>query len=198
MSRTRSRIDILNYIVNFSTQKTYPSGGTSCVSTEWAFHGSYSGVQQPPVGSLCMLSAAPFTKYYLSWLREVKLDDNRFGCQYLLESIEDGSLCWWQNVAIFHMPKETCDSNPRWQWDDTQWEFEDRWMRACKRRDAYITLPCTPIFNGKQVTLKTRERYGLGDYQAERTFDNWKKVKVKDMLEFYDYAVANKPKFKKS
>jgi hypothetical protein len=197
--KTRARIEILNFISMFSitTHGTYDGACPMPPQKDSCFHGSYGGNQNPPIGSLCILKAAPFTKYYLSWLKEIKQNENRFAERFLLESIEDGSLCWWSNVAIFHLPLETSDAYPKWRWTDDQFDFNDKWFRAVKKRDPYMTLPCTAIFEDKIVTLSTRQRHRISDYKAEKKFDDYRKVKVKDMLDFYDDAVANVPKFKK-
>lgn len=192
----RARIEILNYILSFSTNHYYgqeKKGYTNTsIDIEKAFRGGYSTDKRPPIGSLVVLLAAPFTKYYLSWY--IQCEEGGLGGRFLLKSIEDGSLCWWTNVAFKWYPLEESNKHPQWKWSDKQFEFWDRWRRACKRRDAYITLGVMPQFTDDGgVILATRERYDLSPYKAERKFDNWKKVKFKDMLEFYDYAVESRP-----
>lgn len=195
--RNTARIEILNYITVFCTRKYFGENSFSMNDKEHSFVGDHFGNQSTiPIGSLVSLQSAPFSKYYLSWLKEVKIEDSRFRRQFLLESIEDGSLCWWSNVSIFGLPKETTDKFPEWKWTDKQFAFKKRWFNACyKKRDAYITLPMFPIFaDDGSVILKTRERYHMSDYSPEQKFDDWKKVTVKDMLDFYDKSVSNKPK----
>lgn len=190
-SYNRAKIEILNYILTFFTCKSYHT--VISPDKDRVFKSDLS--EPAPVGTLVILTSAPFTKYYLSWLVEIKKDDNQFYTQYLLKTIEDGSLCWWRNVGFDYLPLDTIEKFPQWKWSDKQFEFWERWKRACDRCDAYITLPCMPEFGDDgSVTLSTRERYGLSDYRAEQKFDNWKTMKLKDMMAFYKSAVANKSK----
>lgn len=189
-TRNRARIEILNYVVEMCTMKYFGENSFSLGRTEHSFHGSHFGEQKPPIGALCSLQSAPVSKYYLSWIREIKEGDSRFDTQYLLESVEDGSLCWWSNVSIWWLPLETTNRFEQWQWTDKQWELWDKWQRACKKRDAYIVLPVMPEFTEDGgVILRTRTRFGLDESRPERKFDNWNKLTQKQMLEFYDYAV---------
>lgn len=185
--KNKARLEILNYIICFSTYKSYQSGMNSFpLGKEQTFIGNLGEV--PPVGSLCRLTSAPFSKYYLAWMVDYRKTNG--WDEYLLESIEDGSLCWWSNVGIDYYHPETVKNFPQWRWTDKQFEFHDKWKRACKRRDAYIVLPAMSEFTGEfGVTLNTRIRYGLSTESQSKTFPDYRKVKVKDMLEFYDYAV---------
>lgn len=125
-TRNISRIKILNHVIQFCTIKCFGDNSFSMGMKCNSFHGTYLDKQEPPIGSLCILQSAPTTKYYLGWLKEIKPADSRFSVQYLLESIEDGDLCWWSNVGIFHMPLETTNKYPEWHWTDKQWEFKER------------------------------------------------------------------------
>lgn len=188
-----ARLEILNFIVSTCTVKCFGENSFSMGNKDRSFHGTYLNEQRPPIGSLVILNAAPYTKYYLGWLRDIKQDDSRYSVQYLIESIEDGDTCWWNNVSIFYLPLEVTQNNFHWQWTDRQFEFKERWFNACnKKRDAYITLPCFPIFlEDGGVILQTRTRFGLNDKKKNpsRQFKNWKKVTIKEMLDFYDAAV---------
>lgn len=178
----RAKIEILNYIVCFSTYTSYDSGINSFpLSRDCTFMGN----GEPEKGDLIKLSCAGFSKYYLSWLIEIR--ERNGWREYLLKSIEDGSLCWWSNVGIHYYSREGIEKFPNWKWNDAQFEFADKWQRACKRRDAYILLPTNPKFNEDgSVILRCRVRYGLNPYSPEKTFPNWRKMKVSEMLEFYD------------
>lgn len=194
-TRNRARIEIMNALVNFCLPKCFGPNSFSIHNKEWAFYGSHFDEQNPPINSLCMLNSAPFTKFYLGWLKEIKAGGNRYDTQYLIESIEDGQLCWWRNISIWHLPLETSNQFSNWKWTDAQFAFNDRWNKALKRKDAYITLGRPPIFDDKGgVTLGTRTRFGWDDYRPEKYFPNWKKITQKQMLEFYDECVANNPK----
>jgi hypothetical protein len=189
----RSRIEILNYIIVFSTGKVYGPPqqqmySNNHISTENSFYGSYGEDSGIPISSLVMLTSAPFTKWYLSWLIE-KDPTKGYGGSWLLQSIEDGSLIWWSNVSIFAYPKETSDKFPQWKWDDAKFKFNDQWNRACKKCGAYIKLPMLPEFTDDGgVVLRLRTRFGLDGDKPERKFENWKKVRVSDMIDFYKHA----------
>jgi len=135
------------------------------------------------VGDLVSLQSAPVSKWYLSWLKEI--DPNDGWPKYLLESIEDGALCWWGNVGLSYYDRERID-NPIWHWDDAQYAFDDRWRKVCRRNNAYIVLPIIPDFHGDgSVTLDVRIRFGLSDFHNPKTFKNWKRVTMKMMDEYY-------------
>lgn len=191
----KSRLSILSYVLTFSTKRFYGDENRYSVNADEGWHGGYSMTQEPPIGSLCMLLAAPDSKWYLGWLLETR--EGGMGKEYLLKSIEDGQNCWWSNVAICFFPK--ANEFPSWKWTDRQHDFKERWMRACRRKSDYWTKPLYPVFNPDgSVILGTREHVIAAvegnDYRPTKKFDNWKKVKSKEMQEFYEYACNSKPK----
>jgi hypothetical protein len=138
-----------------------------------------------------MLQSAPTSKFYLGWLKEIRPSDNRFSTEYLLESIEDGDLCWWSNVGIFNLPLTLTDTFPNWKWTDKQWQFDDKWFNACyKRRHCYELRPRPAKFNEDGSVILMLRRVFSDEIIAEKKFDNWRKVLVKDFLEFYDSAYS--------
>lgn len=140
------------------------------------------------VGDLVALRSCSPTKWYLSWLR--KYDPNNGWPKYLLESIDDGSLCWWENVGVDFYNRDRVKDNPQWQWNDDKFAFYDRWNKVCRKNDAHIVLPCMPVFaDDGSVLLNVRIRYGLSDYQNPRTYQNWKKVTMKEMDIYYKECV---------
>lgn len=199
--KNRARIEILSYIMQFAVKEYYgkdhngrPIGDIP--NAEWSFHGEMCKEHEIPIGSLCRITAASASKWYLSWLVEVEVNKGGFH-RYLLESIEDGALCWWSNIGLDYFSPKSVRSS--WRWTDKQFELNDRWMRTCfKKRNAYITKPMQLIFDGDKVTLKTRQAFGIGDFSAEKTFDNWRKVRVKDMLEFWDQAIIDRDEYEKT
>ena len=196
----RARIEILNYILNFSTAKYFGEKkigfDNSLHNVQSAWRGGFSDAKAP-IGSLCMLSSAPFTKYYLSWLIEYK--EEGYGGSWLMKSIEDHSLCWWTNVSVYFFPPETTQRFPLWKWSDRQFDFYERWKRAQKRVGDYWTKGKLPVFNEDgSVVLGTREHIfmtvGQGDgYCPEKKFPDWKKVKFSEMVEFARFAVSSNP-----
>lgn len=192
----KSRIAILSYILNMATKHYYGTEHQARVDAKEGFHGGYSADGPPPVGSLCVLMAAPDTKWYMSWLEEVKLADHGWH-NYLLRSIDDGSLCWWNNIALKWYPN--AETFPTWRWTDRQFEFKDKWIRATKKENDYFTIPNLPVFHPDgSVTISTRRHIfttALGDegYSPSKTFPSWKKVKSAEMVDFYKYAVSSIP-----
>lgn len=179
----RARLEILNYIIAFCTQEHFESGERYGIFD--LGHSFKSGILTDiniQIGSLVKLKSAPFSKWYLSWLIEIK--DNGYEREYLLKSIDDNSLCWWSNVSIAALPLETSDKFPSWKWNDEQFEFNDRWVRkACK--DCYMFRPLYAEFGeDNNVTLGIREMFS-NETVNSITFQNYKKVTVKQMRDFY-------------
>lgn len=185
--KTRARTLILSHIAKFSLQRyfgTHPYRGSSDMS--------FQDDQNPPDGSLIALSSAPPSKWYLAWLHEVKRHPHG-DASYLLESIDDGELVWWNNVGVQVYDQSQIAAHPEWRWTDAQHAFNDKWMRACfKGRDAYMHLPMQPEFSagGSGVVLRMRTRHNFDEARYEKHFPNWKKLTKKAMLEFYDEGTA--------
>lgn len=172
-SRSRSRVQILSRLLS-SPQFDEKDWQSDLFDTK------------AEIGDLVSLTSAPPTKWYLSWVIDVEKHESRFSTKYLLESIEDGSLCWWENIGFNVYNRQKTKENITWKWDDKQFAFNDRWRKACNRNDAYIVLPKLPSFNeGNSVTLDVRIRFGLKDFSHPRTFDNWKKLTIKEMEKYY-------------
>jgi hypothetical protein len=192
ITKNRARIEILNYVLQFST-KHYSGDKKEGCDHIWtnitnAFTDGRFSDFKPAIGTLVIPTFCSFTKWYLSWVVDYKNEGH--GDNWLLESIEDSSLCWWSNIQLYSFPKEKSDEQPQWRWSDDQWAFWDKWVKACKKRNTYITLPMRPIFTDDDggVILKTRTRFAINDNNPEIKFNNWRKVTQKQMLEFYDYA----------
>jgi len=170
MSKEKARLEILSTLLSFPTinQKDWDSDLAS----------------DAMVGDLVSLCSAPASKWYMSWVREIK---NQNGYRkYLLESIDDESLCWWSNVGVNVYNRKRVSESPTWQWDDDQFKFYARWLRVGRRNNAYIVLPCLPEFNDDgSVALNVRIRFGLSEFSNPKTFHNWKKLLSRDMDVYY-------------
>jgi hypothetical protein len=190
--RSRARLEILSYVTSFCLTHVWGDGKEK--QTRGSLHGFRSGMfeDKPVVGDLVVLQSAPVSKWYLSWLREIK-EENGW-THYLLESIDDGQLGWWHNVSLDFFEREELATFASWRWTDRQFAFKDRWWRVCYReKDAYITLPVFPVFGeDNSVTLGTRTRHGFDDHRPTKTFPDWRKVTKAMMAEFYDEAVAGR------
>ena len=167
-------------------EKEYPR-------TSGGILGFVSSSSETPVqiGDLVLLSSAPATKWQLGWLVEMRERQPGWP-EYLIESVEDGELCWWSNVGISFMHRRSL--HPSWRWTDRQWAFHDRWFRVCyKEKDAYIVRPLMPEFgDGFEVTLGTRTSHGFDDIRPVRSFPDWRKVTKAKMGACYDDCVAER------
>lgn len=187
MGKERARLMILHYITQFSLSHTFGDGRAYGGLLSGAFHVDHS-YRDVRVGDLIALSSAPVSKFYLGWLLDTREKPPGWP-EFLLESIEDGSQCWWGNVGVTYMNRETVAAHPEWRWDDKQHAFNDRWKRACYRqRDAYIYLPMMAEFDGMSVKLGIRVRHNFSTSRKYETYPDWRKVKTADMLAFYDQA----------
>lgn len=193
-TRERARMEILNYVTNFCLSRIYGDG-----KVYGGIHGFEGGLRTMDirVGDLVALSSAPTSKWHLSWVRDI--DPSPDYPRHLLQNIHDGELCWWGNVGLSNLERSEVSAHPSWQWIDDQHAFKDRWFRAChKTRDAYIVLPTFPDFGDDgSVTVGLRTRFALGDNLPSKTFPNWRKVKVREMLEYYDEQIAARETKKK-
>ncbi len=182
-----------------NTIKYFGDGQFSIGNNETAFRGGAFNNDRPPIGSLVKLENAPPSKFYLGWLREIKPGTGRFDEQFLIESVEDGALCWWSNVSLAWLPVELLDRFPEWQWTDGQFGLQKKWYNACfKTRGAWKWKPMQPEFKPDgSVILGIRPhmwfRDETKDQRRYQTFDDWTKVTREQMLEFYD-GVVNEDK----
>ena len=186
---TEAKIEILNYIMQFCISKKFGNGPTVGGLSDCFFSPS----DKPSVGDLVALTSAPNTVWYLSWYVQLQSRENQYCDIHTLKSIETGELCDWSNVSFYVLNRELIDKNPHWSWTDKQFQFKDKWFRACYRnRGAYHTLPKMPDFKEDgSVVLGTRKRFGFGE-DTNKVFDNWKKLLVRDMLVFYDASCVDK------
>lgn len=191
-NRTRARLEILNYVLNFSTM-VYFGDESYRRSKECAFR-SHILSAAPEVGALCVLTSAPNTKWYLSWLKEVHPASFP---TYVMESIEDGELCNWTNVGFLSLPLELTDKFPSWKWIDDQFEFRERVYKAFQRADCHMAIPINPVFSPDgSVVVTTRERWMTSDRSVSKTFINYKKVRLKDLIAFAKQAEVFHKKLK--
>lgn len=177
MTKTRARLSILSELLSFPTinQKDW----TSSIGMD----------KDLMVGDLVSLVSAPATKWYVSWLKEI--DPNNGWPKYLLESIDDGELCWWENIGLNVYSREIIAVRPTWRWSDKQFSFYDRWLKVGKRNDAYIVLPAFPKFsNDGSVTLDVRIRFSDSDFRNPKRFLNWKKMSMEMMADYYKESVV--------
>ena len=113
--KTRAYIEIISYVTAFATQTVYFSGKYGC------FGPAFLGSEDVKVGDLVRLQGGPPTKWFLSWVIEIKPNG-----EYLLESIMDNSLCNWTNIALMPFDREKILDS--WRWDDKQFALRDKFF----------------------------------------------------------------------
>lgn len=183
MTKFRAKISILSKLLSFPLSN----------QRDWNSDFFNKDIQ---VGDLVSLNCAPPSKWYVSWVREIECKYRGYE-RYLLESVEDGELCWWTNVGISVYSREIVKQHPEWKWNNKQFAFNDRWNKVFSRNDAFWVLPTWPYFdNGNLVTLNVRIRYGLDGFENPKTFSNWKKLTMKEMEEYYRECVGKYEKEK--
>ncbi len=177
----RARMQIMNELLSFCMIR----------SKDWKED------RKPIPGDLVSLDSAPATKWYVSWVVETELNKGDWH-RYLLQSIEDYELCWWENVGIEVYNPQRVREMPSWRWTDRQFKFVDKWNRvAYKDNDAYIVLPGKIDFDGNSVILDIRERYGAGHdnpFHYSETF-KWKKATKAELDAFYKRGCQEREKW---
>jgi len=194
--KLRARQQVLHYVLSFCITRQYqdaeaPKGVRRYPgSTGFFIEGGPEGKAQ--AGDLVILSSAPATKWTIGWLHEPDETTNPGWPRYLIESLDDGELCWWQNVGLYLFPRD--EIQPQWRWTDAQHAFADLWSEVCyKDRDAYVIRPVQPTFgDGHAVTLGTRTSHGFDDIRPTRTFADWRAITRDQMGECYDSCVAER------
>ncbi|MFN4296939.1 MAG: hypothetical protein ACK4FB_08855 [Brevundimonas sp.] len=194
-----ARQQIMHYVLSFCLSRQYDvakaeeeQGGQKYAGLD-AFVGGGFGDAQVQVGDLVVLSSAPPSKWIIGWLVETR-ETNPGWPEYLIESLEDGALCWWHNVGLSYLPRRLVALHPEWRWTDRQWAFKHRWWKVCYgEKDAYIVRPLMPEFGaGFEVTLGTRTSHGWDDIRPTRSFPDWRKVTKAMMAAAYDECVAER------
>jgi hypothetical protein len=179
--KTISRINILNYITMFSLGRDLGTLEGYAGLKESRF----KRIEQIPTKLNCLvaLTSAPISKWYLSWLIDYK--QRKGYIQYLLESVEDGDLCWWGNVSLWEYPP--AEKHPEWQWTDEQHKFNKKWLSVKKKEKKYtLKVPMQAIFDENDVILSVREKFDEFKKVKQKYFINWKKIKLRDMIEWFN------------
>ena len=186
--RTRGRLLLMGHLMQFSLQRRMSDGEAYAGRSQDAFSGH---ARDAIPGDLVAVHTARPDKWYLGWLVEKEVAAPPREPRYLIESVEDGELCWWDNVALVHYDRETVRSHPQWRWTDAQHDFAERWYEVCRQdKDAYMYLPIAPTFDGNAVELGVRVRLGFSPTVIRETFPNWRRTSRKAMGDFYDRAEA--------
>ena len=181
----RSRMMITEFVVS-TCSKMYSGGKLlpEC-GKQRGFTCNYLHNVEIPVGSLCTLGCAPFSKFYLSWYLGEK------DGEHYLQSIEDHSVARWVNVVVHPLPLDLTEGWYQFHYSDRQFSFQDRWEKAVKQNN-YWLAPLYSIFNedNDEVTLRLRRKFE--DEIFEFTLPSWKKATNKDLKETVEKIVNEK------
>ena len=162
--------DILSFYItrNWEPDKEYGRKSASLMGFVPSGESHYT---QP--GDLVILESAGPSKWSIGWLRAIE-GDGHYSRRYLIESLEDGELCWWSNVGISFMPRH--DLRERYHWTDRQFDVQKRWHRIVTKHSGMRPLDCT--FKDNEVTLRMRVRWPSDEERQglSRTFSDYRKV----------------------
>lgn len=164
----KARLKLLSYIIPFCTRLSIH--GKPFIVQDNDENSFQLGVTPKPGDLVIMTGVIDPGEWYLSWVHEAISEH-----EAVLESIETGRMCRWYNVGfyVFNNPQE------QWRWSDDQFKFHDWCKKICK--DCIFHTRCS--FKGNEVTVKTIGRYGLAKYNREFVFEDYRKVKYKELKE---------------
>lgn len=181
--KTKARLSILNRLLAFPTIN----------QKDWESNSFIFDVKK---GDLVFLNCVrEATEWYLSWVVDFNVISPG-NPTYLLESIESGKLCWWNNVGINVYKREELLKYPSWRWSDCQYAFKKRWIKTAYKNDGYTVLPIWPVFKNDSVILNVRIRWEEKGFTNLVTFPNWKKVTIKMMDDYFKDSVHKYNKLK--
>lgn len=118
--------------------------------------------RSPSPGDLVMLQSAPNSEWHLSWYIR-----DQGGDKHLLESLKTGKLCDWSNVGFVIMSRKWVSEHERIRWTDKQFAFEKLFRAEFRKADFYINLPFIDRFDGDNVFITFRVRFGINDTRTE-------------------------------
>lgn len=189
MSKERSRIMLLSHIAQFSLGRVHDSGYPFPPLRDMAFQMT----DNPPNGALVALSAAPPSKWYISWVIESRWPEGHAGTTWTLESIEDGELCDWRNVSFAVYSPEQVRLHPEWRWTDEQHDFNKRWQRLCREEQNGWAYPIAQTrFEESAANAPVRLRYDFDNMTppAYAEIRDWKSASDEILITAYLEAVA--------
>lgn len=177
----RSRMMINEFIVNLCA-KSYSRDGRMMPEFDEDKYGFMGTVlcddkNEPPLGSLCRLIAAPSTKYYLSWYQG-KMDGEIY-----LKSIEDHTVCRWSNVGVQYIPLNLTDRYPQFKYSDKQFKLHERW-ECIVRQQNYWMVPMWSEFDNETGEVTITIRWKFKDARIERKFASWETLTDEEMKSF--------------
>jgi len=189
-----ARQRIMSYILQFCITHVWP-GSQHSPSLHGFVSSGYDSTGEVQIGDLVILSSAPATKWTIGWVRDIELKASRYDTRYLIESLEDGELCWWCNAGLSFLQRDELVKHPEWRWTDRQFAFNRRWLR---QGDGYIMPMYAEFSEDGHVTLSIRTKWELieEDIRPKITLLNWKKVTVAKLRETYMALVVEQKRLK--
>jgi len=149
---------------------------------------------KPKIGDLVSLIIVDTTKWYVSWV--VDIDQNNGDPKYLLESIEDGELGWWENIGLNIYNRDRVKERPMWRWNDEQYAFYKTWLEVGAKNLEHRVVPEVPVFGEKnKVTLNARIRWDRSGFEKTKTFENWRRLTTKEMDNYLKETVNDYKEF---
>lgn len=174
---SRAREHILHHIL--SCCLTYTLGSSE------QKHTGFCGIKRDTsygagakVGDLVILAHAPASKFQIGWLRDIR--DPTTYPMYLIESLEDGTTCWWHNVALDVVPEE--QHSVKWKWSDKQFAFHERWLRTFSKNSRHKTGLCSfDDTGGVRLSCKGYWDFSLGEQAPAPItlyYTDWRKITI--------------------
>ena len=137
-------------------------------------------------GDLLLISGYRNPKFRMAWLKDIRVTCR--GTEYLVQSTcGEGEVAWLHNVTVSFFHRPTLEQHPEWRWTNEQHWIADQWMEAVtQHRDTRLIAPAIPVFLGDSVRLKARGRFGISDFQPEKTIEDFRELTQQTMLSTFD------------
>lgn len=184
---TRAYKEILDYIHQFCINRMYYGPERNFPISHGALSGFIPEHDADPVrvGDLVQVTCGHVMHWRFSWVDDIKTHPGGEK-EYLLRSAENGEMCWWSNVSICYFIRKDLADRVNWKWNDEQYEFWDKWLKAAKLEGEYLIRPCAPEFDDKgNATISVRTRWGLDSVSPSRFVVNYRKTTIKSLRALY-------------
>ena len=134
--------------------------------------------REPAPGDIVMLQSAPMSVWHLSIYRENCNDG-----YHMLESVKTGEFCRWGNVGFHVVDREKAWGLERIEWTDAQFEFDRKFRKAWAKGDFYINIPFIAGWDGDNVLISFRTRYGFDEKITPIEPIAWRKITQRALLD---------------
>lgn len=176
-TRSRAKQQILHHVLTFCLTRRFGGGSHTPGITAFVSDDIVNSGARP--GDLVVLQSAPSSKWTIGWLRGTERDPAD-GSRHLIESLDDGELCWWSNVGIVYLDREVVATHPEWRWTDPQWALADRWKETVGRKgDPLIRYTHPEYGEGNSVRIGTYVSHVDQPIIEMRDFPDWRRITKK-------------------